>query len=190
VLFFPSGQRTQALSDSIRNSIDTFSNFFTPSHGSAAPTFTVPPTTAPPVAATAAPVPDRSVAARWTPRIAERYFTPVSEFFLHNLHRLKPEHPNARGLNATEGMVIIQLMSHKRDAKAPWPALGTIADRLGLDVRTIRNTVARLEELGYIRREYSKYGGPSKYHLDGLFAAIERLLDEDAAKPAAETEAA
>lgn len=127
---------------------------------------------------------DRSVAARWTPRLAAHYFTPVSEVFLHNLHRLRP-HDGARGLNPTETLVIIQIMSHKWDGRAPFPALTTIAERIGLDVRSVRASVKRLEGLGYLRREPSPYGGPNRYHLDGLFQALERLLDEDAKLAAA-----
>ena len=123
--------------------------------------------------------PDRSVAARWTPRLAERHFTPISEVFLHNLQRLRPN-PGARGLNPTEALVIIQLMSHKWDSRAPFPALTTIAERLGLQVRSVRAAVKRLEDLGYLRREPSTYGGPNRYHLDGLFTALEALVEEDA----------
>lgn len=134
---------------------------------------------------------DRSVAARWTPRLAENHFTAVSAVFLENLQRLRP-HDGARGLNPTEAMVIIQLMSFKWDARAPFPALTTIADRLGLAPRTVRATVKRLEELGYIRREASTFGGTNRYHFDGLFRALEALLDErgDAAADASQEEAA
>lgn len=137
--------------------------------------------TATPAAATTTspPAVDRSVAARWTPRLAEHHFTPVSEVFLHNLQRLRP-HPGARGLNPTETLVIIQIMSHKWDSRAPWPALTKIAERIGLDVRTVRAAVKRLEELGYLRREPSILGGTNRYHLDGLFRALESLLDENA----------
>jgi hypothetical protein len=119
------------------------------------------------------------VAARWTARLADRHFTPISEVFLHNLQRLRPN-PGARGLNPTEALVIIQLMSHKWDNRAPFPALTTIAERIGLQVRSVRAAVKRLEDLGYLRREPSTYGGPNRYHMDGLFAALEGLLDEDA----------
>lgn len=132
---------------------------------------------------------DRSYAARWTPRIAEAHFTAIPECFLHNLHRLRP-HAGARGLNSTEALIIIQIASHKWDDRAPFPALTTIATRLGVTTRTVRAAVKRLEELGFVRRELSTTGGPSRYHLDGLHRALEALLAEDAVKHAATEEAA
>ena len=132
------------------------------------------------------PSPDRSVAARWTARLAERY-TPISEVFLHNLHRLR-RHPNERGLNPTETLIIIQIMSHKWDGRAPFPALTSIAERMSLDVRTVRASVKRLENLGYLRREPSLNGGPNAYHLDGLFRALEALQDEDEAQQVQQAE--
>ena len=119
---------------------------------------------------------DRSVAARWTARLAAN-FTPVSRVFLENLPKLRP-HDGARGLNATEAMVVIQLVSYKWDSRAPFPALTTIAERMDLNVRTVRAAVKRLEDLKYLRREFSPNGGPSRYHFDGLFQALEAIVDE------------
>jgi len=81
-------------------------------------------------------------------------------------------------------------MSHKWDSRAPFPALTTIAERIGLDVRTVRASVKRLEDLGYLRREPAPYGGPNRYHLEGLFRALEQLIDEDAKAEAASSKEA
>jgi DNA-binding MarR family transcriptional regulator len=132
---------------------------------------------------------DRSMAARWTPALAAAPFTPVPAVMLENLQRLRP-HDGARGLNCTETMVLLQLLSFKWDVRAPWPSLATIADRLGLKVRTVRATLQRLEELKYVRRERSAYGGTNRFHLDGLFAALEKLLEEQKAATATVAEAA
>lgn len=121
--------------------------------------------------------PNRKVAARWTPRLGE-HFCAVSSYFLANYHRLKP-HDGARGLNSSEVMLIVHLIDHKWDERAPYPSLKKIATRMGLDVRSVRGIVKRLEELGYLQRVLSQSGGPSKYKLEGLFAALEKLMDAD-----------
>ncbi len=151
---------------------------------SAAPPSAAPPSTAPPSASESPPRRDRSFAARWSPKIATGHFTPVPEYFLHNLHRLRP-HDHAQGLTPLEALVIVQIVSHKWDERAPFPALGTIAERLSVSRRTIRAALERLEDLGYVRREYSSTGGTSRYHFDGLVRAIEALIAEDARKLAA-----
>lgn len=114
----------------------------------------------------------------WGPTLS-RTFTPVSAYFLANAHRLGQ--PGSKGLNPTEMMVIIQILSFKWGSSAPFPALGTIGERLGLSVRTVRDTVKRLEDLGYIRREYNPNGGRSRYHFGGLFKRLEALMAADIA---------
>jgi DNA-binding MarR family transcriptional regulator len=120
---------------------------------------------------------DRSVAARWSPRLAQS-FSPVPEYFLANYHRLRPRE-DAQGLTSTEAMVIVQLMSFKWDSRAPFPTIGKIAKRMGLAERTIREAVRRLEQLGYLQREFSPHGGPNRYHVEGLVRALEALMDAD-----------
>lgn len=122
--------------------------------------------------------PSRKIESRWTPQLAKR-FCPVSSFFLSNYHRLKP-HEAARGLNSTEALLIIHLMDYKWDDRAPFPTLTTISKRMGLTVRAVRSAVKNLEDLGYLKRERSRSGGPNRYHLQGLFKALEELQSRDA----------
>lgn len=122
---------------------------------------------------------DRSVAARWSTRLATR-FCPVPTYFLENYHRLRPG-PNANGLSSTEAMVVIHLVSFKWSARAPFPTVGTIAERMGLHERSVRAAVRNLEQLGYLKREFSRHGGPNRYHFDGLIQALEALMDQDLA---------
>jgi DNA-binding FadR family transcriptional regulator len=100
------------------------------------------------------------------------------------MHRLRP-HNQAQGLTSLEAMVIVQIVSHKWDERAPFPALGTIAERLSVSRRTIRGALERLEDFGYVRREFSSTGGTNRYHFDGLVRALESLIAEDARKLAA-----
>ena len=114
---------------------------------------------------------------RWTPRLGKQ-FCPVSSYFLANYHRLRP-HESAQGLSSTEVMVVIHLMDHKWDSRAPYPTLGRLAERMGLSTRAVRSALQTLQGLGYVQREASPSGGPNKYHLEGLFNALEALMDGD-----------
>jgi DNA-binding MarR family transcriptional regulator len=137
---------------------------------------------APPAPAEGAPTkPPRtySVDRVWSPKLARR-FTAVSNYFLANLHRIAPE--GGKGLTPTEAMVIVQTLSFKWDERPPKPALRTIATRLGLAVRTVRDTMKRLEELGLVEREPNFEGGCNRYHFDGLFKRLEEMMAKDAEK--------
>lgn len=131
----------------------------------------------PPAPKGEADIDNNKLNARWGARLAKP-FSPVSRYFLHNYWRLAP-HSGARGLNSTEAMLIIQILDHKWDERAPFPTLATLGQRMGLSPRALRSTVKRLEELKYITREPSPYGGPNKYHFDGLIKALHELMDKD-----------
>lgn len=118
-----------------------------------------------------------SVELVWSPKLA-RKFTAISSYFLANMHRIGPE--GGKGLTPSEAMVIIQLFSFKWDERAPKPALRTIATRLGLAVRTVRDIVKHLEGQGLVEREYNTEGGCNRYHFNGLFARLEALMAKDA----------
>ena len=113
------------------------------------------------------------VAERWTPPLV-RQFCPVSSAFLRLYHRLRSA-PGARGLNSTEALLIIHLVDHKWGEAAPFPAVETLAERMGMSGRAVRKAVARLEECGYLVREQVP-GRSNRYRLDGLFTALEELL--------------
>lgn len=117
------------------------------------------------------------VSERWTSPLA-RQFCPVSSAFLQHYHRLRPA-PGAPGLNSTEALLIIHLMDYKWDQRAPFPAVETLAQRMGMSDRAVRKAVARLEACGYVVREQVP-GRSNRYRLDGLFAALEELLNEEA----------
>ena len=118
---------------------------------------------------------------RWTQQLG-RHFTPVSDYFLGNYHRLRP-HENARGLSSAEAMLVIQLMSFKRDGRAPFPSHKTLATRMGISERMVRQHVRALVELGYLQCERKTAGGVNRYHLEPLFTAREKLMAADAARP-------
>ena len=130
--------------------------------------------------------PNFSPAARWTPTLVADGFTPVSVYFLHNYHRLKSRPVKGvgggspAGLNSTEAMLIIQIMSHKWSDKAPFVTVANLCERMGLGDRQVRKVMKRLDELGFMSRR--RLYGPNSFYFDGLFAALEELYAEDSAK--------
>ncbi|NQT13529.1 MAG: helix-turn-helix domain-containing protein [Planctomycetes bacterium] len=112
----------------------------------------------------------RQIAVRWTHRLANAGWTPVCDYFLRNYHRLKISH--------TEAMVIIHLMSFKWDSGAPFPALKTIAKRMGITAPSVRTHLRSLETHGLLRREL-QIGTTNRFHLQPLFDRLEELMDSD-----------
>jgi DNA-binding MarR family transcriptional regulator len=112
----------------------------------------------------------RQISQRWTPRIAAAGWTPVADCFLRNYHRLRISH--------SEAMVIIHIMSFKWDADAPFPALKTIARRMGITAPSVRTHLRNLEKHGLLAREFH-IGTTNRFHLGPLFERLENLIDED-----------
>lgn len=119
--------------------------------------------------------PQRDVAARWTPTLAGQGWTPVSDYFLTNYHRL--------GITHTEAMVIIHLLSFKWDVNAPFPALKTIATRMGIATPSVRTHLRNLEKKDLLFREM-QVGTTNRFHLQKLFVKLEALLLADQQTPA------
>lgn len=115
-------------------------------------------------------VTNRDVGSRWTPALAKAGWTPISDFFLANYHRLKITH--------SEAMVLIHILSFKWDAGAPFPALKTIAKRMGLTPVSVRSHLRNLEKKGLIEREM-QVGTTNRFHLRRLFESLEKLQRED-----------
>ena len=120
------------------------------------------------------------VEARWPGRLGvESGFVPVSSFFLANYHRIPHE---GGGLNSAEAMLIIQILDHKWDHRAPFPSLGTLAERMGISKRQVRNIIKSLEDLGLVKRVQTTKWSANRFHFDGLYEVLERLMDEQIAE--------
>src|SRR6266516_448771 len=115
---------------------------------------------------------ERSVAARWTPNLAQKGWTPVSDVFLDNYHRLTPP------LKYSEAMFVIHLIRHKWDAKAPYPSFKVLAKRMGISPEAARLHARSLQDKGYLFREM-QVGQTNKFHLNNLFIALEKLICKD-----------
>jgi DNA-binding transcriptional MocR family regulator len=99
-------------------------------------------------------------------------FMPVPVFFLDNYHRLGVP------LKNIEVLIILHLMRHKYDARAPFPSLTNIARKMSISDTAVRNHVRSLEVKGYVRREPRK-AKSNAYHFDGLLERLEKLTPEE-----------
>jgi DNA-binding Lrp family transcriptional regulator len=126
---------------------------------------------------------NRRIEDRWTPSIIQAGgFTPISVFFLDNYSRLPVP------IKSTEAILVIHLIRHKMDERAPFPSLALLASRMGLKVSAVRERMRSLEQKGYVARE-SRVARSNVYRLDGLFRALEALIKYDEQKNAAEPRA-
>lgn len=88
----------------------------------------------------------------------------------------------ALGLNAVELVVLINLTMHWwYPDQHPYPRSTTIAQRMGVDVRTIQRALAHLGELGLIERiKVTETSGDSaQISLSGLVAKLDKLVRDD-----------
>lgn len=75
-------------------------------------------------------------------------------------------------------MLVIHLMRHKWTSEAPYPSFKTLAKRMGVSPQAARIHARKLETKNYLKREF-KTGEPNRFHLAGLFSALEELLRQD-----------
>ncbi|MBX9677306.1 MAG: helix-turn-helix domain-containing protein [Gemmataceae bacterium] len=119
----------------------------------------------------------RDVAARWTPMLSKKGWTPICDYFLDSYTRLAPKITNL------EALLIIHLMRYKWDAEAPFPGFRALSKRMGITATSARNHARSLEKKGYLKRE-KRVGTTNKFDLTPLFAALERLLQLETVAPA------
>lgn len=119
---------------------------------------------------------NRSIAARWTPHLADRW-VPISSYFLENYHRLVP-HENAKGLSSSEFTLLVHIIAHKWSEAAPFPSQETLANRMGVSARRVRQILKSLKDLGYLRWDQRAYNS-NLYDLQPLYDALEELMKED-----------
>ena len=72
-------------------------------------------------------------------------------------------------------MFVLQLMTFKWSATAPFPSYKTIAARMGITDKMARRYAAALEGKGYLRRQ-SRIGSTNSFDLQPLFDALKRAI--------------
>ncbi len=127
---------------------------------------------------------EQDVRKRWTPKLVKGGWTPVSDFFLENYHRLRPP------LTTSEAMLVIHLLKHKWDERPPFPAYKTLAKRMGISITAVRNHARKLDEGKHYVKRMRQYAKPNKFDLTPLFDALEKLRAEQRAARKAATGAA
>jgi len=101
----------------------------------------------------------------------------VPDAFLRHYANLKPY-----GLTAGEALFVLQLMTFKWTAEAPFPSYKTLAKRMGITDKMARRYAAALEGKGYLKRT-PRIGNTNTFDLGPLFQALSNALSEQ--KPAA-----
>lgn len=121
----------------------------------------------------------KGVEARWGAKLGKS-FTPISSYLLHNAFRVKPlDMPHAKGLSPSEVMVVIHLFDHQWGERNGYPSLLTIAKRMSLSRRQVRDIVKRLEDLKLLTRIPGPPGSTNRYDLAPLKKRLEALMAEE-----------
>lgn len=118
------------------------------------------------------------LAQRTTPRVARRGYCPLPTDFLRLHNRFVDA--DGKRLNPSEVLLLIHLYSFKRGSGHPFPAIDTLAQRLGVTGRAVRKMLHRLEKCQLVRRIYDGQRRKSnRYDLSGLWQKVEALIDAD-----------
>jgi hypothetical protein len=93
-------------------------------------------------------------------------WTPVANFFLETYSSLSP------AIKHSEAMFVIHLMQHQWDADRPFPAMTTMAKRMGISTTAVRSLARSLERKGYVSR-VARPGRSNEFAIAPLIAALE-----------------
>jgi Helix-turn-helix domain len=85
------------------------------------------------------------------------------------------------GLSNNEAMFVLQLMTFKWDANAPYPTYSTIAQRMGVSEKMARRYAKALEQKGLLLRRFQKRAA-NRFDLSRLFEAVARTRDSRRAR--------
>lgn len=108
----------------------------------------------------------REISLRWGERLVRSGWTPVANYFLETYSTLSPP------IKYAEAMFIIHLMQHQWDGEKPFPAMTTIAKRMGITTTSTRSLARSLERKGYVSR-VARPGRSNEFATAPLIAALE-----------------
>lgn len=111
----------------------------------------------------------------WGKPVLKHGYAGIPSILIRSQHRL--------GLSPTQMNIILQLLDFWFDpAKPPYPTKQKLADRMGVNPKTIQNNMKALEDAGYVMREARKSSAgdwtSNIYHMDGLVEKIKNLEPE------------
>jgi hypothetical protein len=109
----------------------------------------------------------KDIAKQWTPMLKDAGFTAVSNIFLKHYR-------NDLSITNTEAMLIIQLMQHKWDERAPYPSFKTLSHRMGLTDQQVRVHALSLVKKGLMKKTL-RFGKPNLFHMEPLFTRLEEI---------------
>ena len=126
---------------------------------------------------------NRNLAARWGGQQSlfarPEGWLGVPDAFLRHYATLKPY-----GLTAGEALFVLQLMSFKWAAAAPYPGYKKLAKRMGITDKMARRYAKALEDKGYLTRT-ARIGSSNSFDLTALFAALAQALNEESQQTSA-----
>jgi hypothetical protein len=102
-------------------------------------------------------------------------YLPVPALFLNYYSQLKPP------LNSGEALFVLQVMSHKWDAKLPYPGYKTIAKRRGITESMARTHARSLKTMHYLRI-IPRLAQTNRFDFRPLFDALAVVIEADAKK--------
>jgi hypothetical protein len=111
----------------------------------------------------------------WGKAVRNYGYTGVPSVLIQGQRRL--------GVTPLQMNILLQLLDYYFDpTRPPFPRKGEIADRMGVNAKTIQINMRALEKAGLIQREIRKKAAgdydSNVYHLDGLIARVQALEPE------------
>jgi len=85
-------------------------------------------------------------------------------------------HYTELSLSSSEAMFILQLMTFKWDASAPYPTYATIAQRMGVSEKMVRRYAKSVEDKGLLKRRFQRRSA-NRFDLSRLFEAVAKTQD-------------
>lgn len=112
---------------------------------------------------------------KWSKELMDAGWTVIPNVLL--------ERQKALGLDAFDINIIMHLAAYWWTPEGkPFPSKTTMADAMNVDPRSVQRRIAKMEKLGFIRREQRRVTGVGSktnvYHLDGLIAMAKPYAQE------------
>ncbi len=111
--------------------------------------------------------PDYKVSSRWSEELLDWGFTPIVNVLLDNYTHL--------GLSSQEFILVVHLMRFKWDDKHPFPSYATLATKMGLHPRRVKQVAKDLETKGFLERIERREAHRTKTNLFDLTPLFEQL---------------